>query len=145
MTTDSPFITHRSKVLGRYSTALWLRQVVLSLHYGASKPVGLSGINGADAAHFAAYTEMINHYRIHGEFDPTFQALVTEVEELQAKEKAVEERTKRLEEWNTEARSQLRSLGHPDHDVDGNRWFESRFDGGDSAAMAAAEFALLDK
>ena len=47
--TTSPFDIHRSKVLGHYSTASWLRSVVMAMYSGSTHPVGLSVLASIDA------------------------------------------------------------------------------------------------
>lgn len=142
MATQSPFITHRDKVLGHYSTASWLRRVVMSLYNGSGHPVGLSPLTNTDAAHFAAFQEMVNHYRCVGENDPALHALVEEIQKRGREEQAAEERSLRLEDWNSDARRQLRALGLSSDVVDDRySWFEARFDAGRTADDVVAEFA----
>ena len=104
MANQSPFITHRDKVLGHYSTARWLRGVVMSLYSGSAHPVSLSPLTNTDAAHYAAFLEMVSHYRNVGENDPALHALVEEIQRRLRDEQAAEERSLRLGDWNSEAR-----------------------------------------
>lgn len=75
----SPFEIHRSKVLGHYSTAAWLRAVVMALFSGSSHKVGLSNLASIDAEHFKAFNDMVTGYRQNGENDPAFMALAKDV------------------------------------------------------------------
>ena len=63
----SPFLQYRDMVMGHYSTAKWLRGVVMSLYNGRAYPVGLSQLTNTDTEHFTAFTEMVVHYRRAGE------------------------------------------------------------------------------
>lgn len=140
----SPFITHRSMVLGHYSTAKWLRGVVLALWNGRADPVGLSQLTNTDSDHFSAFISMVEHYRRFGENDPALHDLVHEIQKRQTEERAAQERAKNLEEWNYEARQQLRAMGQSADAVeDRYGWFESRFDAGRTAFEAAEEFAAI--
>lgn len=91
MNTPSPFITHRSMVLGHYSTAKWLRRVVMAMYSGEANPVGLSQLTNLDAAHFAAFEAMVAQYRRVGENDPALHALAQEIQERWDAEKAAAE------------------------------------------------------
>ena len=142
MATESPFITHRAKVLGRYSTAKWLRGVVMSLYNGRAYPVGLSQLTNTDTEHFTAFTEMVVHYRRAGEGDAALHDLAGEILKMQEEEQKAEERASLLEDWNAEARRHLRLMGRSSDVVeDSCNWFESRFDAGRTAAEAVAEFS----
>lgn len=145
MATQSPFMTHRAKVLGHYSTAYWLRDVVMALHSGGTHPVGLSRLTTTDEAHFTAFKQMVDHYRRVGENDPALHTLVSDIEARCEEERSAEERSDRLYAWNAEARGHLRTLGRPSDVVDDRYdWFEHRFDLGRTPVEAVAEFAALE-
>jgi hypothetical protein len=95
----SPFRVHRDKVLGYYSTAGWLRNVVMALWRGSAHPVGLSKLAGVDDQHFQAFIDMVTHYRREGENDLAFRQLVQDVEARIHEEKSAAERGKQLEAW----------------------------------------------
>lgn len=136
----SPFEIHRSKVLGHYSTAAWLRGVVMALWSGAAHPIGLSKISTLDDAHFKAFIEIVTHYRRFGEGDSSFQELVQEIEARLQQELDAEERDKLLESWLLNAVHELRRLGKSVDLIDDRyNWFESRFDAGVTSAEAASE------
>lgn len=138
MTTQSPFITHRDKVLGHYSTASWLRDVVMALHSGSSNPVGLSQLWRLDAAHFAAFQEMVAHYYRHGESDHGFVQLIKKVQARRVEERQAVEREAEFEAWLREAKKCLRESGKPAALGDDRyEWFSRRFDAGDSPGAAA--------
>ena len=135
----SPFLTHRTKVLGHYSTASWLRSVVMAMWNGSGHPVGLSKLTNLDAEHFAAFVEMLTHYRQVGENDPAFAKLVKEVEERLAQERQAAEREVELEAWLGDVKHSLRATGKPvSLAEDRYTWLSSRFDAGDSPDAAAA-------
>lgn len=141
---QSPFQTHRDKVLGYYSTASWLRAMVLALWRGSVHKVGLSQLVGLDDAHATAAFDMMASYRRHGERDPAFMALVDECRQRQEEEQAAADRSERLEEWCRDVQSALRQLGSRAGMVDDcYSWFGTRFDAGDEpedtarAAIAA--------
>jgi hypothetical protein len=75
---ESPFITHRNKVLGYYNTASWLRQLVLAMWSGSNHKVGLSQLAGVDEDHAKAALDMLHGYRKNGENDPAFMTLADE-------------------------------------------------------------------
>lgn len=140
---QSPFIRHRDKVMGYYGTAAWLRCVVLAMWSGSTEKVGLSQLGSIDDDHYRAFAEMTGHYRLHGENDPAFHALVEEVHARQREEQEAKEREERLEQWCRDAKACLRERGlRPGELDDRYGWFESLFDQGktpeDAARMAAA-------
>ncbi len=136
----SPFEIHRSKVLGHYSTAGWLRRVVMALWDGAVCPIGLSNISNLDDAHFKAFIDMVTHYRRFGEGDSSFQELVQEIQARLQQELDAAERDKLLQSWLLNAVHELRRLGKPVDLIDDRyNWFESRFDAGITPADAASE------
>lgn len=140
---ESPFIRHRAKVMGHYSTAAWLRRVVLAMWSGSTDPVGLSQLGSIDDDHYRAFAEMTGHYRLHGENDPAFHALVEEVHARQREEREAQERDERLQRWFSETKVLLRERGLRTGEIDDRfDWFESLFDQGktpeDAARMAAA-------
>lgn len=138
----NPFIEHRDKVMGYYSTAYWLQGVVMALWSGSCYPVGLSDLCSTDDAHFQAFQEMVKHYRAHGENDPAFQSLVREVQARQQEREEADERAVRLNAWTTEVRQVLRMLNIPPGAVDDRYgWFEKQFDAGVTADAAAAGYA----
>lgn len=85
---ESPFITHRKKVLGYYNTSSWLRQLVLAMWNGSSHQVGLSQLAGVDEEHAKAALEMLYGYRKNGENDPAFMTLADECFERLREDKA---------------------------------------------------------
>lgn len=139
----SPFEVHRDKVMGHYSTAEWLRNVVMSLWNGSGNPVGLSRIHNADAVHYKAFLDMLNHFRSVGEGDPALVRLVQEIEERKQQEREASERAQRLEAWLKDTQLELRMIGKPQGLVDDRHgWFVARFDRGDAPEAAAAECEL---
>lgn len=108
---QSPFSTHRDKVLGHYGTASFLRAVVLALWNGNGYKVGLSSICNLDQDHYAAFLEMIGHYRNFGESDRAFMALAKEVEARVAEEKRAAERAEDFEAWCREICYEIRQSG----------------------------------
>lgn len=137
---QSPFFTHRSKVLGHYGTAGWLRSIVLSMWNGADHHVRLDKLSSIDTEHFTAVTEMMRHFRLHGEADPAFQQLVKDVQERVNIERQAADRSLRFENWCSAAERELRRLGKSADLIDERyNWFESQFDAGVSAQSAAAD------
>lgn len=135
---QSPFLTHRDKVLGYYSTASWLRVLVLSLWRGSAHKVGLSQLVGLDEAHATAAFDMMASFRRHGESDPAFMALVDECRQRLEEEQAAADRNERLEDWCRDAERALRQLGgRPGMVDDCYTWFSARFDAGDEPEDAA--------
>lgn len=141
---QSPFATHRAKVLGYYSTAAWLRRVVMSLWNGVDHPLRLDRISGLDDSHFAALVEMVGYYRRCGESDPAFHQLVKEVEARLQEEEAAAERAREFESWCSDVKTELGRLKKPLGLLDDRyNWFEARFDAGDGPALAAAGCELI--
>lgn len=140
----NPFVTHRSKVLGRHSTASWLRRAVLCMHSGLDHPLSLSHLGEIDDAHFNAFVEMLTHYRRHGETDLAFMTLAKDCLEMLEEERTAKEREERWTAWSNEAKGELRKLGL-DHYLLDDRYgfFEGRFDAGDTPAAAALEAKKL--
>lgn len=135
---ESPFIRHRGKVLGHYSTASWLRRVVLAMWNGSACPVTLSPLTNLDTEHFTAFVEMVTHYRKVGENDPAFMQLADEVRGRLAEEQSAAEREEKFEEWLRDAKHGLRAAGKPSTLAeDRYEWFSGRFDAGDSPETAA--------
>lgn len=137
---ESPFVTHRDKVLGYYSTASWLRQLVLAMWNGADYPVGLSSLASLDDNHAKAAFDMLLSYRQRGEVDPAFMALAQECLSRQHAEIAAAKRAEELEWWMSEAEKTARSLGlSPGVTDDRYNWFEARFDAHIGPGEAAHE------
>lgn len=86
----SPFQRHRGLVLGHYSTAAWLRSVVMAMWNGHDYKVGLGNLVSLDQRHFDACIEMFAHYRKHGENDPAFLGLADDVRQRMEQEAAAE-------------------------------------------------------
>jgi len=138
--TKSPFIVHRDKILGHYSAASWLRGVVLSLWSGGECPVGLSHLASVDAAHYAAFSDMVAGYRAHGENDPAFMSLALEVREREAEDLAAKERSKNFENWLSAVKHELRVVGVGSDAADEDyNWFEAKY----NANITAADAAIL--
>lgn len=94
---ESPFITHRDKVLGYYNTSSWLRQLVLAMWSGNNHKVGLSQLAGVDEDHATAALEMLYGYRKNGENDPAFMALADECLNRLDEERAMQLDDERVE------------------------------------------------
>lgn len=140
---ESPFIRHRDKVMGHYSTAAWLRCIVLAMWSGSTDKVGLSQLGSIDDDHYQAFAEMTSHYRLCGENDPALHALVEDIHARQQEEREANEREQRLERWCDETKTHLRERGLRSGELDDRYgWFESLFDQGktpeDAARMGAA-------
>lgn len=139
---ESVFSTHRDKVLGHYSTASWLRQLVLAMWRGSDYPVGLSTLYSIDAEHFAAAIAMMQSYRKHGEDDESFMALAIECQQRIEAEKAAAERATRLEAWCKQAqRAVVEAGGRECYVSDHFGWFEIQFIAG-YTPEGAADLAL---
>ena len=137
----SPFEIHRSKVLGHYSTAAWLRAVVMALFSGSSHKVGLSNLASIDAEHFKVFNDMVTGYRQNGENDPAFMALAKDVIRRQEEEATAAERAEHLEDWCSAVKSELRAHGKKSGELDDHySWFEGQFDIGMAAADAVEAF-----
>lgn len=83
---QSPFLTHRDKILGKYGAATFLRSVVMAMWNGGGYPTGLSSIRNLDRQHFEAFLQMVNAYHRDGESDAHFMALANEIRSLHPKE-----------------------------------------------------------
>lgn len=143
---ESAFTAHRDKVLGHYSTASWLRQLVLAMWSGAEYRVGLSNLPSVDTEHFAAAIAMIQSYRQHGNDDAAFRSLAMECLERVEAEKAASERDRRLEEWCKQAQCAVRTAGGEECYVsDHFGWFERQFNAGSTPQVAAALALKLAK
>lgn len=128
---ESPFITHRDKVLGHYGTAAWLRAVVLAMWNGNGFPVGLSKIVSLDSDHYAAFSEMIASYHANGENDAAFMALADEVRARKDQEIAAEKRQAELDDWCDDVKYELRQIGRKSSELDDRyEWFAKLFDEG---------------
>jgi len=139
----SAFTTQRALVLGHYSTASWLRQLVLAMWNGTDYQVGLSTLATVDDWHAAAALEMIRAYRQHGERDPAFMALAKACLARQGDEAAATSRAMRFEQWCDEAQRAAGRAGARAYFVDDHYgWFERQFDAG-MASEAAASLALV--
>lgn len=139
---SSPFITHRDKILGHYSTAAWLRRLVLSMWNGKAYPVGLSQLTNLDDSHAKAVLEMLSSYRLQGENDPAFMTLAEECRARLEEEAAAAKRADEFEIWLRQVRSELGTVGlSRDLADDRYDWFEGRFDAGLTPGDAAKEAA----
>lgn len=137
---SSPFKTHRKKVLGMYSTAAWMRRVVLALWSTDNAMPPLVRLQQLDDSHFAAFNEMLAQYRRVGETDPDFQALVVEVEAMVAEEQAARVHAARFESWCNEVVAALGLLAKdPEMVQDRYNWFEDQFNAGASPTKAALD------
>jgi hypothetical protein len=143
---SSPFLTHRAKVLGHYSTASWLRDVVMALYNGSMYKVGLSTLGSIDAEHYSAFAEMVAHYRTAGERDVAFHDLVHAIKQRLEEEEAARERAAELRSWMDDVRYELPKHVMARSEVDDHyEWFERRFEAGSSPGDAAAEFVALKR
>lgn len=134
----SPFTTHRDKVLGYYSTAAWLRTLVLAMWNGEGFKVGLSQLASIDAEHANAAFEMLGSYRQLGERDPAFMALANECRARLEQELAAAERGERFEEWCKDAQYAVKVAGGRSYFVDDHyNWFEKQFNQGTDPEGAA--------
>lgn len=136
----SPFEKHREKLVGNYSTAAWLRKVVLAMYNGGAYPVGLSRLTNVDADHMLAFQELTSHYHRHGESDVTFMRIAEECLAIEERHTAARARAERFDPWTDEVRGALARRGLNADDAE-SAWFEKRFDAGDSAEAAATEWA----
>lgn len=135
----SAFTTHRDKVLGYYSTASWLRQLVLAMWNGTDYQVGLSKLVSLDSDHFAATLAMIQSYRQNGERDTAFMNLAIECQQRVEAEKVASERSARLGDWCTTAQFAVKQAGKRSYFVDDHYdWFKRQFDAGMQPKAAAA-------
>lgn len=140
----SPFRTHRDKILGHYSTAAWLRSVVMALWNGADHPVALNRLHGLDDAHYAAFIDLVSAYRRTGQNDLAFRHLVEEIKVRVAQEQAAEQHDREFQEWRLDVARSLRQLGKPVGLTDDRyNWLEARFDAGDAPETAARACPML--
>lgn len=141
----SPFHVHRDKVLGGYSTANWLRGVVMALWKGDAHPVSLSRVGGTDAAHFEAFLDMVAHYREHGENDLAFYRLVLEIQQQMQEESAAEEHAAQLNAWRIDVARELVRIGKSKELLnDHYQWFENQFKRGAAPTTTASDCAFPD-
>lgn len=141
---ESPFFTHRSMILGHYSTASWLRTLVMAMWNGTDHKAGLSQLATVDDRHFAACSEMIAHFCKHGENDPAFMALAKDIQQRMREESDAVERSDALDEWRKDVRHSLiekhkvkpsrASYALEDH----YNWLEQKFDAGVRAEDAGS-------
>lgn len=141
---ESPFQQYRHLVLGHYSTAAWLRMLVMAMWNGNAYKTGLDNLVAVDEQHFDAAMQMMaqfrNHFRKYGEHDPAFLSLVEEIRERMEEEQAAVEREKRFEEWYRRARIALRDRGLRSDLIDDQyNWFERQFDAGRTPEEAASQ------
>lgn len=137
---SSPFKTHREKVLGMYSTAAWMRSVVLALWSTDHAMPPLARLQELDDSHFAAFNEMLARYRRAGDTDPDFQALVVEVKAMVAEEQAARVHAARFESWCKEVVAALRLLARDPELVEERcNWFEDQFNAGTTPTKAALD------
>jgi len=86
---QSPFLTYRKiLLLEKYSAAVKLRRVVLSLFNGQGRPFPLSDISGFDDEHFSIFIELLNSYKRYGERDKVFMQLASEIIDDERKREA---------------------------------------------------------
>lgn len=138
-TLESPFQKYEHLVLGHYSTAAWLRMLVLAMWSGSAYKVGLSQLAEVDEAHFDVAMQMMAHYRKHGERDPAFMSLADKIRERLNEEQAALERDEHFEEWCRRARVALRDQGmRPGLVDDQYDWFERQFDAGKTPEEASS-------
>lgn len=79
----SPFLRHRQVILGQYSTARRLAKLTLHLwNYHNPAELGQLLLN-ADNRHKRIAMELIASYSEHGENDPHFMNLASEIRDLQ--------------------------------------------------------------
>ena len=136
----SVFETHREKVLGYYTTASWLRRLVLAMWNGNDYQVGLSRLATIDNEHFAAALAMIQAYRQNGERDEAFLSLAVECRQRVDAEKAAADRDDRLTRWcHSAQRAVTESGGRTGYVDDHYSWFESQFDLGVKPQAAATK------
>ncbi|WP_156350185.1 hypothetical protein [Achromobacter sp. 2789STDY5608633] len=126
----SPFSKYRSLVLGHYSTASWLRRAVLAMYNGQDYKVGLSQLTGVDDQHFEALKQMLTHYRLHGENDPAFIGLVTDIQARVREENLAQAREEALVAWLRLVKAKFRaSCDSAAHVIDDHyNWLEGQFD-----------------
>lgn len=79
----SPFLRHRSVILGRYATAERLQALVLSLYNSHNKVDLARLLRNADERHQRIALELMASYAEHGENDRHFMNLADEIRDLQ--------------------------------------------------------------
>lgn len=77
----SPFETHEAVLRdGSYGASESLQDLVLSLWNGQGWPIDMGRLaRNADARHWAIALELLESYRRHGEDDPVFMAIATDL------------------------------------------------------------------
>ncbi len=142
----SPFSVHRDKVLGHYATATWLRSVVLAMWNGSCNKVGLTSLTNLDSAHYSAFLEMVESYRIHGENDPGFMSLVSEVRARKDEEQRAADRQALLEDWLDAVKEALAREGVRTGVVsDQYDWFESLYNKSTKTSEAAHAYCCRNE
>lgn len=134
----SPFLKYRDMVLGYYSTAGWLRRVIMSMWNGNDYKTGLSQITGLDAEHYQAFSEMVAHFRQHGESDSAFMALANDIRARMAEEQAAADRAGALDDWLDDVKHHTRLTRSATTNAmdDHYGWLERQFDDGVSPEQA---------
>ena len=134
----SPFTTHKNVILGHYSTAAFLRMVVMSMWNGTDYKVGLSQVASLDEPHYKVFQDILRQYREKGEMDPAFIELAQAIRERMATEAAEAERVADMDDWFREVKRALRSKKLPTSLLDErSAWFEEQFEAGKTADEAA--------
>lgn len=134
----SPFLKYRDMVLGYYSTAGWLRRVIMAMWNGNDYKTGLSQITGLDAQHYQAFSEMVAHFRQYGESDSAFMALANDIRARMAEEQAAADREVALEAWldGVKHHTRLTRSATANAIDDHYGWLERQFDDGVSSEQA---------
>jgi hypothetical protein len=94
---ESPFKIHGDMVLWHYSTATWLRQLVLAMWNGSVYQVGLSKLASIDDDHAKAAFEMLLSFRRRDETDKEFMDLAQKCRERLEEEAAAAKRAEELD------------------------------------------------
>lgn len=135
---ESPFVKYRHIVLGHYSTASWLRQLVLAMWNGSAFEVGLSQIASVDDEHAQVAFDMMLSYRRNGERDKAFMTLADECKARLTEEAASKKRSDDLDNWLLDTGRALRAVGMRADLVDDRyNWFVREFDAGVEPEVAA--------
>ena len=134
----SPFLKCRDMILGYYSTAGWLRRVIMAMWSGNDYKTGLSQITGLDAQHYQAFSEMVAHFRRYGESDSAFMALANDIRTWMAEEQAAADREAALDAWldGVKRHTRLPRSATANAIDDHYGWLERRFDDGVSPEQA---------
>lgn len=134
----SPFLKYRDMVLGYYSTAGWLRRVIMAMWNGNDYKTGLSQITGLDARHYQAFSEMVAHFRQYGESDSAFMALANDIRTRMAEEQAAADREVALDAWLDGVKHHTRlTRSATANAIDEHYgWLERQFDDGVSSEQA---------